>query len=128
MKSAPLTVLFTHGNLAGALKSVTKNLGVAAENFYSFSNQEKSIKDIETEILELIKDKSPENIMIFVDLTGGSCWISAARLKKENDQIEIMGGVNIPMLVSYFMNVQRMDWQFLLEKVSADAKKGIARL
>ena len=127
MKTDFLTCLFTHGNLAGALKSVTENLGISAGNLYSFSNQERAVQKIEADIRALIKDKSPEKILIFVDLAGGSCWLSAARLKNETNNIDIIGGVNVPMLVSYFMNSQRMDWQPLLEKVIADGKKGIAR-
>jgi PTS system mannose-specific IIA component len=125
MKTDVLICLFAHGNLAGALKSVTENLGMHTKDFFCFSNQKKSIEKIEEEILLLIENKTPKNILIFVDLAGGSCWLSANRLKRENNNIDIIGGVNVPMLVSFFINSQRMDWSSLLEKVIADGKKGI---
>ena len=125
MKTDFLICLFTHGNLACALKSVSEKLGVLTTNFYCFSNQEKSIEKIEEEIYLLIENTTPKNILIFIDLVGGSCWVSANRLKRENNNIDIIGGVNVPMLVSFFTNSQRMDWNSLLEKVISDGKKGI---
>ena len=63
--------------------------------------------------------------MLFVDLVGGSCWRAALNIKKDRENIAVIAGINIPGLVSFSSNLDRMDWQELLEKVEQDAIKAI---
>lgn len=83
------------------------------------------LEEIEEAITRQIETEKPEKVAIFVDLVGGSCWISANRIKHGNKDIAVIGGVNVPMLVSYFINYERLQWQDLLNKITEDARKGI---
>jgi PTS system mannose-specific IIA component len=50
----------------------------------------------------IYKDKKNE-LIIFVDLPGGSCTISCFSLLKNNRNMNIVCGINLPMLLEFFM-------------------------
>lgn len=125
MNDAVLNIVITHGSLAASIQAVVARLVSTAPEFHCFSNQEKSFEEIEAQILELIKKTKPQRIMIFVDLMGGSCWMSASKLKHQLPEISFAAGVNVPMLVSYCINLDRLPWEELLLKIAEDAKKGV---
>ena len=120
-----LTCIITHGNLACSIRKAAEHLTAPAEEVFCFSNQETVLEEIEASIAALASEKKPDRIVLFVDMFGGSCWIAANRIKHNLKKTTIVSGVNIPMLVSYFINYQRLDGEALLEKIVSDAKKGI---
>jgi len=125
MKNKYFTAIITHGDLAGCLKRVTEKLITPATKVFYYSNKESSLEDIEKEIQSLRTELKSEKSIFFVDLVGGSCWLLANRIKKNSPDINVIGGVNIPMLVSYHMNLESLEWDRLLEKITEDGKKGI---
>ena len=127
MKAEYLVCIITHGDLASSLTGAVKQLGALSFPVNSFSNKEKSMEDIEDEIITLIRAQDPSKIIIFVDFMGGSCWLSANRLKKDFKDISVFSGVNLPMLLSFFMYYQSLSGSELLQKIVEDAKKGIVK-
>ena len=118
--------IITHGKLAHCLKGISEKLVVPAVEMEAYSNMELSLDDIEKKIQENLEKKKPDKIVYFVDLAGGSsCWILAHRLKKGNKNVAVIAGVNVPLLVSFQMYVDRLDWDDLLKKIVEDGKKGI---
>ncbi|HHJ53489.1 MAG TPA: hypothetical protein ENJ89_09870 [Caldithrix abyssi] len=126
MNQKALTCLITHGSLACCLKNVAEKLITPATDIYCFSNQEIALDEIQHAVEDLIAEQKPEKLILFVDLKGGSCWLLANRIKKQFGRVWIVAGVNVPMLVSYHMNYDRLPWPELIEKIVADGKKGIA--
>ena len=45
--------------------------------------------------------------------------------KKTSTDIAVIGGVNVPMLVSYQIHFNQLGWNDLLKKIVDDASKGI---
>jgi mannose/fructose-specific phosphotransferase system component IIA len=121
------TAIITHGELAKSMEQITKHLIVSATDIFYYSNQELSLEEIEKKIDNKIKHIQPEKCVFFVDLVGGSCWILANRIKKNSTDIAVLGGVNIPMLISYHMNYNRLEWNALLDKIVSDGNKGIVK-
>jgi len=125
MKETCLAIILTHGNLAGCLKRVSERLIVPSGEIIYYSNKKLSLEEIEKRIENKRKKLNPQKMVFFVDLVGGSCWLLANRIKKDSADIAVIGGVNIPMLVSYHVNFLRLPWNELLEKIVDDGKKGI---
>lgn len=121
------TAIITHGDLARSMEQITKHLIVSATQVFYYSNQKYTLDEIEKEIDIEIKRIQPEKSVFFVDLVGGSCWILANRIKKNSDDIAVLGGVNMPMLVSYHLNYNRLEWHALLDKIISDGNKGIVK-
>ncbi len=120
-----LTCIITHGTLACSIRKAAEHLTSPPSEVYCYSNQESVLEEIEASIIKLAAERKPEKIIILVDMFGGSCWIAANRIKHKTKNTSIISGVNIPMLVSYYINYKRLDWEALLEKIVLDAKKGI---
>ncbi len=120
-----LSFVLTHGSLACSIKEVAEQLIKPTTKLRCYSNSVQVLEEIEEEIARQIETEKPEKVAIFVDLVGGSCWISANRIKHGNENIAVIGGVNVPMLVSYFINYERLQWQDLIDKITEDARKGI---
>ena len=121
------TAIITHGNLAKSFENATNGLIVSATKVYCYSNQKLSLDEIEKEIQEKRACLKPDKTVFFIDLVGGSCWILANRIKKDSDDIAVLGGVNLPMLISYHLNYKRLAWNALLDKIVSDGSKGIVK-
>jgi mannose/fructose-specific phosphotransferase system component IIA len=121
------SAIITHGNLAKSMEDVTKHLIVSSTKIFYYSNKILALEEIESEIAKERERLQPEKSVLFVDLVGGSCWILANRIKQTSPDIAVIGGVNMPMLVSYHLNFNRLEWSALLDKIIADANKGIVK-
>lgn len=120
-----LTVILTHEQLALCLqKTIEKILG-KQKNLYAYTNLVDTLPLLAKKIEEKINVVKPVHSVCFVDLAGGSCWSLANMLRKKNPALTIISGVNMPMLVSYFTNMNDLDYPALMEKVIKDASRGI---
>ncbi len=115
----------THGNLAEELYKVSQKFLPVPIPTFVYSNQKDSIEKIVDDAFIKINEQNPEKIIIFIDLLGGSCWHAAMSIKKTYENTAIVTGVNIPALVSFSTNFDRMDWVALLNKIDEDSKKAI---
>ncbi len=93
-------VIVTHGNLADALLStaelvVGKQQRVKTVSFESGQD----VGDLQKRIALAVKEvDSGQGTLILVDILGGSPYNASAILVMENIKIEIIAGVNLPMV------------------------------
>jgi len=120
-----ICLVITHGNLAFELNEVAQKFLPIDIPVYLFSNKKDSIEKIIQDAEKKIKESGPDKIIVFVDLVGGSCWRAAVGLKRDHDNIAIVGGVNLPAFVSLATNINRLEWTDLVTKLEQDAVKAI---
>ena len=125
MSANHFVCLITHGNFAECLKKLAEKLVTPAVDIQTYTNLTLSLEEIEKDILEKIEQIKPDKSLILVDLAGGSCWMSASRIKRDNPDIAVIDGVNVPLIVSYHINSTNLQWNDLLSKIVEDGKKGI---
>lgn len=125
MKPNYLSCIITHGNFATCLKQISEKLITPATEVFIYSNLELSLELIQEDIEEKIAQIKPEKTILFTDLAGGSCWLVANRIKKNSPDISVIGGTNVPLLVSYHLNCDKLNWNDLLEKIVSDGQKGV---
>jgi len=125
MNSNVFAAIITHGELACALANVAENLMTSEITLHCYSTKILSSEEIINQLEKKITQQKPEKVLLFVDLVGGGCWIIANKIKKNNEHINVLAGVNVPMIVSFLINFKRLEWPSLLEKITADAQKGI---
>lgn len=118
-------VILTHGDLAFQLSEVAQKFLPLDIPVYLYSNKKDSIEKIVQDVTVKLKKARPEHVIIFVDLVGGSCWHAAAGIKKAYENVALLGGVNLPALVSLATNIDRLEWSQLLVKIEEDAVKAI---
>ncbi len=125
MSETIFTAIVTHGELACALSNVAQNLTGADLPLHCYSTKILTSEEIIERLEKEIQNVQPTKVLLFVDLIGGGCWIIANKIKKNNENIKVIAGVNVPMIISFLINYRRLSWSELLEKITADAQKGI---
>ena len=120
-----ITFIITHEQMATCLQRATEKILGKQNDLYPYTNIEDSLPVLAQKINQNIKDLKPDKIVCFVDLAGGSCWNLANMLRKEHKNITIISGVNMPMMISYFTNLNEIPFEELIKKVLKDGNRGI---
>jgi len=123
--SNTVTFIITHEQMAICLQRATEKILGKQKDLYPYTNLEDSLPVLAQKINQNIADTKPDKITFFVDLAGGSCWNLANMLHKEHKNVTIISGVNMPMLISYFTNLNEIPFEELIEKVIKDGSRGI---
>lgn len=94
-------VIVTHGDLGESLIKTAEMIGGEQEEVYSIGlHPNYSIDEFEDELEEIIyKADKGEGVIILSDLYGGSPSTIAAKLALKHDKVEVITGVNIPVLL-----------------------------
>jgi mannose/fructose-specific phosphotransferase system component IIA len=125
MKNKYATFILTHEQMAICLhKGIEKILG-KQKNVFPYTNLVDALPVLAKKIGQDIQDLQPDHIVCFVDLAGGSCWSLAGMIRKKYPGTTIIAGVNMPMLVSYFSNLNDLTFEALIKKVIIDGSRGI---
>lgn len=120
-------IICAHGNLAESLKKSAEMIFGKIENVYPISfvpgeNQE----DIKKKINEMIKGNQLKEILILTDLFCGSPYNASAALAYENKNMDVLAGVNLPILLEAITNQSQKDLPEIaayLKRVSSETIK-----
>ena len=63
--------------------------------------------------------------LILVSLKGGSCWNAAVTAKKQNQNVEVISGVNLAMVLSFLTKRDSHQLKGLATLVLEDGIRGI---
>jgi PTS system mannose-specific IIA component len=108
------------GLLDAARMIVGKQDGIVAVNL----REEDSVESLMDRIAAAIEEvDSGDGILILVDVFGASPFNASARLAVQRDQIEVISGVSLPMLLE--LAVQR-EGQSLAELVEVAREAGVS--
>ena len=93
-------ILVAHGNLANEFKQALEHVvgeqeQIIAINIHRDDDMEQRLKDIETAVRRV---NSGSGVIIMTDLFGGTPSNMAISLMQE-DEVEVIAGINLPMLV-----------------------------
>ncbi len=95
-------VVVCHGTLAdGFVEAVRQITGIGEEAFVALSNRGLSPESM-TAALRGAVGEGPA--IIFTDLTAGSCGFAARRLCQQFDNVAVISGVNLQMLLHFVMH------------------------
>lgn len=95
-------ILTGHGNFATGLYSSVELIAGAKENFYCCDFVEgASSEDLQVKLSETINQLKErcQGIIIFSDLKGGSPFQKAVIVAHGQDNIEVIAGSNLPMIL-----------------------------
>ncbi|MEO0086695.1 MAG: hypothetical protein ABIK90_01285 [candidate division WOR-3 bacterium] len=119
------TVVLTHSQLAfGYQKLLEKMFGTLTDTVF-LSNEGLSFEELKNKLAEEIKKLNKKKIIIFIDIIYGSCAQAAADLKKENENIKLVCGFNLPSLIKFFTYKDKKPIEELIQEVINSGKEGI---
>lgn len=122
------TFIITHEQMAICLQRAIEKILGEQKDLFPYTNLEDSLPVLANKIKKNINEINPEYIVCFVDLAGGSCWNLANMLNREQKNITIISGVNMPMLISYFTNLNEIPFDEFIKKVLKDGSRGITHV
>jgi PTS system mannose-specific IIA component len=123
-------IIVAHGIFAEELLRSAESIVGKQNNIYTINISNKDNLDkVRDEINSLINDKDDRDTgtLLFVDMIGGSPSNACVHLVSEFN-IEIVAGVNLPMLLSAIFNRKSMNIAQLAAKVCSDGQKTINTL
>lgn len=84
-------------------------------------------KDYKEKLQSVIQsEKDADQIIIFCDLIGGTPFKAAMQLAQKTDkQIKIVGGANLPSLLTGIMIKDNMNLEDIISEVIKEGKNGI---
>lgn len=127
MSSKPHTVIVGHGHFPqGLLEAAQGIVGAADEGVITISNQGLGLDDL-VKRLQTGLDSDTQEVFIFVDLVGGSCFNACRTALVGHPNWVLISGVNLPMIITYLSYRGRLEGEELIGKVLQAGRRGLAR-
>ncbi len=96
-------IILTHGDLGRSLINTTQKIIGEMPGIKVLSNEQISMKDLVINLDSAIRDwEDNEQILVFIDFFGGSCWHAARIVQKNCNNLVLISGVNLPMMLAFF--------------------------
>jgi mannose/fructose/sorbose-specific phosphotransferase system IIA component len=96
-------IIIGHGDFARAMLNTATQIVGEQSHVDIISNAGLSQESIIEKINRCLSHNQKSETIIFVDLPGGSCTISCYNLLKINKKLNIVCGINLPILLEFFM-------------------------
>jgi len=119
-------IILTHGDLCFSLKNTLEGMIGKQEGCLAISNLGAGKDQLCSKLKKVTTDKRfNEGVVIFVDLFGSSCWQMAKNLALQDQNVAVLSGVNLPMLVKFFSKRKTLTFEKLVSLAKEGGEKGI---
>ena len=128
-KDLPGILLLSHGPFAVSLIDTAKMLFGDSENLAAFSLEPGDDIDKYRESFVEVINEFPKGSLILVDLFGGTPCNQVMRyIQETGEPLEIVGGMNLPMLVNAVLAREGMSGKEFSLNTVQNGKNGIFRV
>ncbi len=118
-------VIISHGSLSDAVLEVVHRIAGRQENILPLSNTGKDLRQMESDLREALERLSEcQEVIFFSDLNGGSCSLICKRLLRENENLAMIAGYNLSMLIEFALYRSRPLAE-ILPLLEAKGQRGI---
>ncbi|MBO0450010.1 PTS fructose transporter subunit IIA [Enterococcus sp. MJM12] len=93
-------ILASHGELSQGLKQTAEMILGPADNIYALSAYRDEDEPIEGQMQQLVTKLGTKNLFILTDILGGSVNNEMLPLLKDNPEIHLITGMNLPLVIS----------------------------
>ncbi len=111
-----LGILVGHGGLPQALLDAASEIVGTTDAIPVVSNKDIPAGEMESRLEQIVDDHPDRDVLVFVDFYGSSCSNVSARIKRRHPgRIELICGINLPMLIRFLYYRGRLDLPRLAE-------------
>lgn len=122
-------VLLSHGPLASAMLDSLTMLYGKKDNATSFTlGALDDVEIFEEKIYQYVLDNIQNDTIFICDLAGGTPFNCATRVKSKFDNVEVIAGMNVGMILEIFLSDEHCDLKTLVEKASNAGKESVVVL
>jgi PTS system mannose-specific IIA component len=119
-------ILFTHGDIGRELLRTAETIIGSQEHVVALSNEGCSATLMEDALTEVLsQEEFSGDVVIFVDLVRGSCWVAVERIRQKYANVHLISGVNLSMLLLFFYKRQCLSLTDLLKSLCQGGIAGI---
>jgi mannose/fructose-specific phosphotransferase system component IIA len=120
-------IIVGHGEFAEALIATAEKIVGKQSAIEVVSNEGLSCEKLGQRIAQLLDEKETDTI-VFLDLPGGSCTISCYTIMKDHQDLNVISGVNLPMLLEFFLLREKHTARELIPILIQKGKDNIIQL
>ncbi|WP_024614275.1 mannose/fructose/sorbose PTS transporter subunit IIA [Clostridium sp. Ade.TY] len=123
-------ILGTHGNFSEELLNSSEMIFGKQENvgYITFKPGE-GLEDLVDKYNEVISElDTKDGVLFMVDLFGGSPYNVASMMALKNDNMEVVAGVNLPMVLEIFGSMKFLNLKELVSVALTAGNKSIKSL
>jgi mannose/fructose-specific phosphotransferase system component IIA len=113
-----------HGELAHALVGAAARLYGPVDDVLVMSNEGHSRDTLEHEIAERVAHWR-EGGLVLTDVWGGSCHVCGALAARGHGDVVVLTGINLPTLVDYLHNRDKLGVQELADRLLHKGQESI---
>ena len=117
-------VLVTHGFLGAELLRTVEGILGPQDGVGFVSNTASSLETLSDQVRRLLS-REEDPVLLLVDLLGGSCSHACQEIRHLHRNIVLISGVNLPMLLEFFYNRDRIPFEELVQRLCEKGKDGI---
>ncbi|ACC97692.1 PTS system fructose subfamily IIA component [Elusimicrobium minutum Pei191] len=119
-------VLIAHGGLSKSFLETAENLSCSSlEDVYTYSVTCSSDIKVLIQELEMLFLNSPEGVLVLSDIFGGTGVNAPILAAKDMNNVFILSGLNMGMLMSALYNRGKMNVAELAQKAEADGRRAV---
>ncbi|MFH1239429.1 MAG: PTS sugar transporter subunit IIA, partial [bacterium] len=119
-------IIVTHGDLGKQLLKTSEDIVGAQENVVNIPLlPEEGIDDLRTKVSQALKElDSGEGVIILTDMIGGTPTNTSLSVA-HSEKVEVITGVNLPILLELFSYRQIMPLEALSDKVCQSGQRSV---
>lgn len=122
-------VVVGHGDFAAGLLAALESVAGVQDNLWPLSNGGLGREELEAAVRAMIAERAAgRDVVLFSDLSGGSCGLVCRRFLQEGLVRAIFYGVNLPLLVEFvFLQDEPFDTMIAAMVSKARTALGVER-
>ena len=117
-------LIVTHADLGTALVRAAESVVGKIENVALLSNENLSRADLEEAIEASVRNWTAGGLLL-TDFWGGSCHTCGASAARRHGEVIIVTGVNLPLLLDYLHNREKLTVGALAERIQQKGRDSI---
>ena len=119
-------ILVTHGDLAAELMRTARSVFGDFDGCHSVNNAGKTPHTLSEEITKILEAGAPgTRYIVFVDFFGGSCCHACLAVEQAREDVRIVAGVNLPMLLAFLYKRDEVPFERLPEELISRGRSSI---
>jgi len=116
-------LIIGHRDLSSAILNAIESIAGKTECLFCVSNEGLSTEELTERIKHVCESDCGGDVLMFVDVFGGSCWRAAKMARIPGARI--ISGLNLPMILSFIHKRATVSPDLLPSVLEKDGKRAI---